>query len=79
MLHVHVSIINVIFFVNKCIFSTSFQRRQLHLKVDDMPLQLVRILLLRLHIHWVLLCEILFSKKNDTLKQTIKETIKLYC
>lgn len=45
MLHVHVSIINVIFFVNKCIFSTSFQRRQLHLKVDDMPLQLVRILL----------------------------------
>lgn len=41
----HVSIIHVIFFVNKCIFSTSFQRRQLHLKVDDMPLQLVRILL----------------------------------
>lgn len=45
MLHVHVSIIIVIFFVNKCIFSTSFQRRQLNLKVDDMPLQLVRILL----------------------------------
>lgn len=79
MLHVHASIIIVIFFVNKCIFSTSFQRRQLHLKVDDMPLQLVRILLLRLHIHWVLLCEILLSKKHDTLKQTIKDTIKLYC
>lgn len=56
----HVSIIIVIFFVNKCIFSTPFQRRQLHLKVGDMPLQFVRILLLRLYIPWVLLCEILF-------------------
>lgn len=39
----YVSIIIVIFFVNKCIFSTSFQRRQFHLKVGDMPLQFVRI------------------------------------